>query len=66
MFSHPSLHHIYNDDDKELSLNKLLQGPDKNKWNNALSNKFGQLAKDKKDVPFTETIKFIMKKCFFC
>ena len=41
----PSIAHIYDNDAKKLSIDKLLNGPDAHIWSQGVSNEMGRLTK---------------------
>ena len=56
------LYHIYNEGGKKQSIDKLLKGTQKDRWQKALSNKCGCLAQgNKHGVSATNKIQFIRK-----
>jgi hypothetical protein len=64
-FSQPyfhSLNHIFDENGKKQSIDKLLNGKDKDIWWKAVGNEFGRLAQGVGDrVVSTDTIDFILK-----
>ena len=61
-FSNPSVNHVYDDNGKKQSIDDLLKGKMKPKWEIGLSNEIGQLAQGVGDsVAGTNTIDFIQK-----
>ena len=61
----PSVHHIYNKvTGKRETPETLLNGPDKDIWNKAVSNEIGRLTKGNiHGVSYTEMMEFIPKSC---
>ena len=52
--------HIYDDNRKRQSMDNLSQGPTKNIWNKALSNKWGRLSQgNDHGEASTDTIEYI-------
>ena len=54
--------HIYDNNGKKLSIDKLLAGPDALIWNQSLSNEFGRLTKgNDTGVSWSDTMEFVYK-----
>ena len=50
---------MFNNDGKKQSLDALLQGPSKNIWRQALSNKLGRLAQGGNNIQGNDVVDFI-------
>ena len=62
-FLYPAINHIYRKDGKKETITSLRHGPEKDRWNRALSNEIGRLAQGNKyGIKGTDTIEFIRRE----
>ena len=62
-YSTPSMFHIFDDNGKKMSIDQLLSGKDKIKWNRGLDNELGRLSDGIPNrLKGTNTLKFIRKE----